>query len=123
MFKRFGNWMQRAMAGRYGSDTLNLVILSGGLVLSLLGTILKLPILTLVAWIPLFWCLFRMFSRNTRKRYEENRRFTSFFSRLADKDYRYFRCPRCRQTVRVPKGKGKIAIKCPKCGEKFIKKT
>ena len=35
----------------------------------------------------------------------------------------YFSCPKCRQSVRVPKGKGKIAISCPKCREKFIKKT
>ena len=45
------------------------------------------------------------------------------FSRLRDRDNRYFSCPKCRQMVRVPKGKGKINIRCPKCGEKFMKKT
>lgn len=40
-----------------------------------------------------------------------------------DKDHRYFACPKCGQTVRVPKGAGKIRVKCPKCGEKFEKKA
>jgi len=43
--------------------------------------------------------------------------------RLKDRQHRYFSCPRCRQPVRVPRGKGKISITCPKCREKFIKKT
>jgi predicted phosphohydrolase len=42
---------------------------------------------------------------------------------LKDRDHRYFDCPRCRQRVRVPRGKGKISISCPKCHEKFVKKT
>ena len=80
------------------------------------------------------WGLFRMVSRNLPRRRAENAKFMQlagpainwFHLRRTmhrDKEHRYFRCPRCRQTVRVPKGKGKIAIKCPKCGEKFIKKT
>ena len=67
--------------------------------------------------------LFRMLSRNTYKRYQENRKYLRFMERLKDKEHRHFDCPRCRQPVRVPRGKGKIAITCPKCGEKFIKKT
>lgn len=39
------------------------------------------------------------------------------------KDHRYFACPKCGQTVRVPKGAGKIRVTCPKCGEKFEKKA
>ena len=45
------------------------------------------------------------------------------FDRLKDRQHRYFACPKCRQTVRVPRGKGKISITCPKCREKFIRKT
>lgn len=40
-----------------------------------------------------------------------------------DKDHKYFFCPKCGQSVRVPKGAGKIRVKCPKCGEKFEKKA
>ena len=33
--------------------------------------------------------------------------------------YCYYNCPSCMQQVRVPAGKGKVRIKCPKCGNVF----
>ena len=115
------------MTGRYGTDKLGLATLCTALVLSLLGSFIPLApvklVLTLAYYGLMFWALFRMFSRNTYARYEENRKFLRFFDQLKDRDHRYFTCPKCRQTVRVPRGKGKIAITCPKCREKFIKKT
>lgn len=39
------------------------------------------------------------------------------------KNYKYFQCPSCHQKIRVPKGRGKIRIHCPKCGHDFEKKT
>ena len=45
------------------------------------------------------------------------------FDRLKDRQHRYFDCPKCHQMVRVPRGKGKISITCPRCREKFVKKT
>jgi ribosomal protein L37AE/L43A len=77
----------------------------------------------LAAYVLMGIALFRTFSRNTYKRYRENRKFLMLVGRLKDREHRYFECPRCRQPVRVPKGKGKIAISCPKCKEKFVKKT
>ena len=71
----------------------------------------------------MFWAIFRTMSRNTYKRYQENRKYLAFVSRLKDREHKYFSCPKCRQSVRVPKGKGKVAISCPKCKERFIKKT
>ena len=79
--------------------------------------------LSLLAYVPLIWSMFRMYSRNIEARRRENAAFLRFFSRLTDKQYRYFRCPGCRQVVRVPRGKGKINIRCPKCSRQFIKKT
>ena len=115
------------MAGRYGTDKLGLATLCTALVLSLLGSFIPLApvklVLTLAYYGLMFWTLFRMFSRNTYARYEENRKFLRFFDQLKDRDHRYFCCPKCRQTVRVPRGKGKIAITCPRCKERFIKKT
>jgi len=43
--------------------------------------------------------------------------------RIKDREHRYFDCPKCRQMVRVPRGKGKISITCPKCREKFVRKS
>ena len=115
------------MTGRYGTDKLGLTTLCAALVMSLLGSFIPLApvklVLTLAYYGLMFWTLFRMFSRNTYARYEENRKFLRFFDQIKDREHRYFNCPKCRQTVRVPRGKGKIAITCPKCREKFIKKT
>lgn len=126
-FQKIGNGFRRFMQGRYGSDKLNTTILIVALVISLLQ--LFMPnyglrwALMLISYGFLGWAIFRMLSRNTYKRYEENRKYLRFLDRLKDKDHRYFDCPRCRQAVRVPRGKGKISITCPKCKEKFIKKT
>ena len=114
------------MAGRYGTDKLGLTLLVAALVISLIsafiGGVVSL-ILTLLYYLLMGWAIFRMFSRNTYARYEENRKFLRFFDQLKDREHRYFECPKCRQSVRVPLGKGKIAITCPRCREKFIKKT
>ena len=119
--------LRNFMMGRYGTDRLNMVILCIGLAASLLsvifqGTVLNL-VLFLVSYGMMFWAIWRSLSRNTYKRYQENRRFLQFFDRLKDRQHRYFDCPKCRQMVRVPRGKGKIAITCPRCREKFVKKT
>ena len=115
------------MTGRYGTDKLGLSLLGAALALSLLGSFIPVAAvklaLTLAYYGLMFWALFRMFSRNTYARYEENRKFLRFFDQLKDREHKYYSCPKCRQTVRVPRGKGKIAITCPKCREKFIKKT
>ena len=131
MLKQFlanlGQSFRRFMAGRYGTDRLNMTILITGVVISLIGAFIRLPVLnlltTFVSYGLMFWAIYRSFSRNTYKRYQENRKFLQFFDRLKDRDHRYFDCPKCRQRVRVPRGKGKIAISCPKCREKFIRKT
>lgn len=123
MFRRFNGWFARFMYGRYGSDQLNVVLLVLGLAISLAGSFSRLPWLAYLSWVPFFAVIFRMFSRNISARRRENQRFVGFFSRLRDRDNRYFSCPKCHQMVRVPKGKGKINIRCPKCGEKFMKKT
>ena len=115
------------MMGRYGTDKLNTLLLGFGFASSFIS------ILTGYHWISfvfmvlaygfMLFALYRCFSRNTYKRYRENRKYLLLRERIRDRKHRYFSCPRCRQTVRVPRGKGKIAITCPKCKEKFIRKT
>ena len=114
-------------AGRYGTDRLNMVILCSGLGASILSVLVPVPPFNLVFWALsyalMIWAIFRSLSRNTYKRYQENRKFLQIFDRLKDRQHRYFDCPKCRQMVRGPRGKGKISITCPRCREKFIKKT
>ena len=76
---KFKLWLQRLMYGRYGTDKLNTVILVAGLIATLVGSFIPnysvRALLTLISYGLLGWSLFRMFSRNTHKRYLENRRF------------------------------------------------
>ena len=123
----FINGFQRFMMGRYGHDRLNVALLVLGVVLSIVSMFVRnkpvLLILNMGSYALLFVALFRCFSRSTYKRYNENRRFLLMIDRIKDRAHRYYTCPKCRQTVRVPKGKGKIAITCPRCREKFVKKS
>ena len=136
MFRRVGAALRRFMYGRYGSDQLNMAILVAAVLVSLTNSVLTVflrestvysgivaPILSVIVYGLLIYSFFRMFSRNIYKRQRENRRFTQLWMRLKDRNNRYFRCPNCKQTVRVPRGRGKICIRCPKCGEKFTRKT
>jgi hypothetical protein len=134
----FLNWLRRLgqsisagltrfMAGRYGTDKLNSAILWLGVIVVVVAMFVPLPLpnllLHMLAYVLMGIALFRTFSRQTYKRYRENRRFLMLVDRIKDREHRYFDCPRCHQPVRVPRGKGKIAITCPKCKEKFVKKT
>ena len=124
---RFSAGMRNFMSGRYGHDRLNMVLLGVGLVMCLIGMFVNNQLadllLMLGSYALLILSMVRCMSRNTYKRYQENRKFSLLLDRLKDRNNRYFSCPKCHQTVRVPKGKGKIAITCPKCREKFVKKT
>ena len=134
----FGGWFRQFtaklssglrsfMAGRYGTDRLNMVILCAGLAASILSSLVRITPLNLIFWLLsyalMIWAIWRSLSRNTYKRYQENRKFMQIFDRMKDRQHRYFDCPKCHQMVRVPRGKGKISITCPRCREKFVKKT
>ena len=119
--------LRRFMEGRYGHDKLNTVILWSGVIVCFIPLFIRIPFVyavsTFLSYALLFWAVFRTLSRNTYKRYQENRKFLQFFDRLKDREHRYFDCPKCRQMVRVPRGKGKISITCPRCKEKFVRKS
>ncbi len=136
MFQRIGASIRRFLAGRYGSDALNCVLLVLAVVVSLVNNILAnvfldsriytgviYHVLWLVMMALLVLSLLRSFSRNIPARRRENARLVQLWTRLRDRKNRYFRCPNCKQLVRVPRGRGKVSIRCPKCGEKFIRKT
>lgn len=123
------------MSGRYGADQLSRFTLAVSLILLVLNIFTNLRIIYLAALIVLAWCYFRMFSRNIAKRSAENQkylnmvwkskvRFGKFKNRVVQsKDYHIYKCPSCRQKIRIPRGKGKICITCPKCRTEFEKKS
>ena len=126
---------QRFMAGRYGVDELSKFLNIVLLVLLILSIFIRSGILYLLALGILIYSYFRMFSKNISKRYEENQKFVNFRYRSVvkwnnfkkrfaqRKEYRFYHCPQCKQTVRVPRGRGKICITCPKCRTEFVKKS
>ena len=128
------NTIQRFMYGRYGNDSLNLFLIGTYLVLYLLFVISGLELLYWISFVLLAVSLFRMLSRNTGRRREENARFTRAVQpvlrwwrlRLTihrDKEHRYFKCPNCGQQLRVPSGKGRITVTCRNCGATFEEKS
>ena len=129
------NFLRNLMVGRYGPDHLNIAMIVISLVISLLASIIGFAPLVYVSYIILALALFRMLSRNISRRRAENDRFIRYWwpirtkvrRSLANikhrKTHKFIKCQGCRNTLRVPKGKGKLQITCPKCGERFIKKT
>ena len=126
---------QQFMAGRYGADPFSR-FLSGCIVaLLVVNLFVRTHILYWLAVILLIYTYYRMFSRNISRRYAENQAFLAktygirgFFRKQKNiwkqrKDYHIYTCPGCRQKIRIPRGKGRIEIRCPKCGKTFIKKS
>lgn len=127
--------LQKFMMGRYGADQLSRALMIVSLVFLVLSFFRPLHFLYLPAVGILVYTYFRMFSRNIQKRYAENQKFLNWRYHFAvEKDkqkkhweqrkiYHFYRCPSCKQKVRVPRGKGKICITCPKCKMEFVKKS
>jgi ribosomal protein L37AE/L43A len=126
-FRRIQAGMTRFMTGRYGMDKLNSTLLWTSMITVFLSLLMPLPLvrlaMTVLSYGLMAWAVFRTFSHQIYKRRQENLRFQMMLNRIRDRQHKYFQCPRCHQSVRVPKGKGKIAITCPNCKERFIKKT
>ncbi len=126
--------LQRFMWGRYGNDRFNQFLMIVSLVCFLLS-FLRVPFAYLVALGVLAYSYFRMFSRQTAKRYAENQKYLqlewkvrSFFQKRKNsfsqqKTHRIYKCPNCGQKLRVPRGRGRIAIRCGKCGTEFVRRS
>lgn len=129
------NFIRRFMYGRYGSDALSWLFFILYLLLNLTASIWRSEILAIIAYLPLLLCFMRIFSRNTSKRFQENQKFLSALKPLTHeylflkrkwkdrKFYKYFKCPKCKRALRVPRGKGKVEINCSGCHHRFIKKS
>ena len=115
----------RFMQGRYGSDKLNMTLLGTSLAFEILFMFTKWQVLNLISLVLITLVVLRMFSKNIEKRYEENRKYEKLLNRLKTlKTHHIYKCPSCHQKIRVPRLHGKrVEIRCPKCGETFIKKV
>lgn len=123
------------MAGRYGADDLNGFMMGLMAVFVVLQVFFQQSVFSLCAILSLMVCYYRMFSKDIAKRSEENgkylfyrQKYLGIFTKkkkqfLDKKTHHIYKCPQCRQKIRVPKGKGMIEIRCPKCNSVFRKKS
>ncbi len=123
------------MIGRYGNDAFNQFLTIVALAFWVFSLIFSNPIISTISLALLIYINFRMFSRNISKRTAENYKYYTIKEDICaklgqkknefknSKNYKYFRCPACKQKLRVPRGRGKIEISCPKCSKQFLKKS
>lgn len=135
MKNNWKNKMMQFMQGRYGADQMGQMLSAVSMVFLIISLFSRNKGWFLLALIGIVYNYFRMFSKNISKRYAENqkyltmtagirRKLASWKSQLAQrKIYHIYRCPGCKQKIRVPRGRGKIEIRCPKCNTRFVKKS
>ena len=132
MKDKFIRFMQ-GRYGAYGTDRLTKFLLVVTLILIVLTSFGPMRTLSILPIILLFYSYFRLFSKNIPKRYHENEVYMKYRTKFIGffKNFRYnlsqrriyhiYRCPKCSQKIRIPRGKGKIMVLCPKCGNDFVK--
>ena len=131
--------LAKFMYGRYGTDRLNMFLLIVLIVCAGLNLFVRNGYFSIVmsSWETLLIVLiyYRMFSRNISKRYAENQKYLAMENRVRRffgknkyiqqqrKEFHIYTCPQCKQKIRIPKGKGNVSIRCPKCGRDFVKNS
>jgi hypothetical protein len=129
------NWLKKLMAGRYGYDQLSITLIVLSFLPILIAKLSGWTQLSYLTYIPLGLCIYRALSKQLQKRRLENYKFMmllspaySYFNEKRrniknSQNYKYFKCPNCKQKLRVPRGKGKVVVTCFKCHTEFTKKT
>lgn len=131
--------LARFMQGRYGVDQFSNFLTVVALIVLILEFFVPVAYmqsgLNSLALLLLVYSYYRILSRNHYKRYAENERFMKYYGKVRfyfsrqkshmkqRRTHKIFKCPSCRQAIRIPKGKGKIAITCPKCRTEFIRRS
>lgn len=125
----------RFMQGRYGADKLGQFLSGVSVALLVISVFDRTRVSFWLALILLVYSYFRIFSKNIPKRYAENQKYLAMTMKFRQnfakkksemqqrKIYHIYKCPGCGQKMRIPKGKGRIEVRCPKCGTIFEKKS
>ena len=123
--------MAKFMAGRYGIDKLYYALLITYIALALIGNFSRNIIVSSLSWFFLIYAIFRLLSKNTRKRRAENAWFERLWNtvkkslilakdRIRDiKTKRYRKCPHCKRVIRFPRKTGRHQASCPQCKRDF----
>ncbi len=136
MRERFNQFMQ----GRYGVDDLSKFLLGVSVAGMVLNILTRSRIFNVIAIVLIVYIYVRMLSKDYAARSAENRKYLDLKSRVKSRDFagmfaggkqkmqdrrtnHIYRCPSCSQKIRVPRGKGKIIVTCPKCKTEFTRKS
>ena len=129
------NWFRRFMTGRYGIDQFSIALLVSSILLAIIFYFFPYKFIRVIYLGLIIYTYFRIFSRNINKRYRENYKFMKLWNPVrkkwnqwiiqfkSRKTYKFFKCSFCGQKIRIPKGKGKIRITCPKCKNTMIRRS
>lgn len=127
--------IQQFMLGRYGADQLGQFLLIIAIICMVISMVFHSRVCNLLSVLLLILCYYRMLSKNHSRRYAENMQYLKYSGKVIGffkakkryflqlKDYHIYKCPSCKQKIRIPRGKGRISISCPKCHTEFIKKS
>ncbi len=125
------NFLRRIFYNMYGMDKLGYFTIITSIILNLSGSLFKIRLFILLGEVVFLYSAFRFISYNKAQRYRENEKFLKITSDLKrktnqskarhlDKKNNYFKCPKCKTYLSVPKGVGKVCIVCRKCNHQFI---
>jgi len=129
------NFLHKFMIGRYGPDHLCIAMIIVSFILSIINATTGYLPLIFLSYVFFGVTLFRMLSRNVYRRRAENDKFIKYWWPVRTKllrlvgrvkqfrSFKVFKCKKCKNKLRVPRGKGKLQVTCPKCGEKVFKKS
>ncbi|MDO5117307.1 MAG: hypothetical protein Q4D34_02350 [Eggerthellaceae bacterium] len=123
------------MVGRYGMDKLNWALLVAAIVVHVIYRIFGFFVIRVICWVLLIVMIVRFISRDHGSRTKENiwwegksKEITAAIA-SADRSWRdrdttlYFNCEGCKTKLSVPRGKGKVRVVCPNCGQEMFKNT
>ncbi len=125
--------LRNFMIGRYGIDSFSKFLMGIALALCVLDIFCNNIFINSWFIIIIIYVYYRMFSKNYNKRYQENMKFLQIKNKVLAKfhseksimkqrkTHHIYKCPTCNQKIRIPKGKGRICITCPKCKTEFTK--
>ena len=135
MWQKIKDGFRNFMTGRYGGDQLSRVQVWTAFIVYIIAVFTGIGLLSYVGLALYIWAFYRIFSRDTEKRYAENQKFLALTGNFRQnitqaknrfknrKEYLYFRCPQCKSWLKLPRGVGEVTVTCGKCRHQFRKKA
>ena len=131
----FQNKLRELMRGRNGADDLAIVSVTVAILIAVINLVTKTRIFSAIGLVLVVYAVWRTCSKDVQRRSSENAAFMRSLGPVArwvrnpkaafaeTRSFKHAKCPNCGQGVRVPRGKGKVRVTCPKCGTRFDERS